>query len=384
VRPRSSSASSGLGAGSRLVLALCLLAGLAGCGGSGAGQETLTVYVSAPLHGEHAAAGRAIVSGARRALAEAAGRAADFEIRAVYLDDTGGGRRWTPVATAANARRAAEDSSAIAYIGELDSAATRFSLPITNQADIAQVAPGSGAVDLTRASGRGPGPDRYRPSGDQTFARLIAADDVQARAAAVLARRLDAARALAVGDRSLYSNVVGDAFSDEAVELGIDLEQFTPRAGAPPIPAPGFDLAFYSGTSAERLVDLALHLPAARLIATDAVDPRALRRRCDELPGPVYLTSAFREDRPGFAGADPVEAYGYEAMALVLDAIGRAGGDGDNRGAVVDAVTATSARRSAIGRYSIEPTGDTTLDRTNVQLLRGCRLERFAELAPAS
>ena len=53
-----------------------------------------------------------------------------------------------PVTAGHNARTATEDSTAIAYIGELDSATSRTSVPITNSADVLQVAPGSGATDL--------------------------------------------------------------------------------------------------------------------------------------------------------------------------------------------------------------------------------------------
>jgi ABC-type branched-subunit amino acid transport system substrate-binding protein len=52
----------------------------------------------------------------------------------------------------------------------------------------------------------------------------------------------------------------------------------------------------------------------------------------------------------------PLGFYGYEAMALILDAIAR-GGD---RAAVVRAARATRDRDSVIGRYSIDPDGHTT------------------------
>jgi len=49
--------------------------------------------------------------------------------------------------------------------------------------------------------------------------------------------------------------------------------------------------------------------------------------------------------------------YGYEAMALVLDAI--AAGDGD-RAATARAARATRDRDSVLGRYSIDADGHTT------------------------
>lgn len=71
-------------------------------------------------------------------------------MRVVCLDDTGGGRRWTLAAVGANARRATEDSSTVAYIGEPDPAATRFSQPILEEAGIAQLTGISTATAMTK------------------------------------------------------------------------------------------------------------------------------------------------------------------------------------------------------------------------------------------
>ncbi len=160
------------------LMAAVLAATAAGCGGGGNGEnEVLTVYVSLPLKGERAAEGRAVRRGALDALSQARGTAGGVRVRAVILDDTADGR-WSPVATAANARSAVEDTSSIAYIGDIDDGATRTSLPITNEASILQVSPGSTAVDLTRHVSSRLSPELYRPRGDQTFVRLVPNQDV--------------------------------------------------------------------------------------------------------------------------------------------------------------------------------------------------------------
>ena len=275
------------------VAALLLAAPLStGCGtGGSSGPETVSVYVSVPLHGVRAAEGRAIATGARKALDAAGGRAGAVRVKAFFLDDTGGGARWSMVATAANARRAAEDSAAVGFIGDVDSGATRMSLPITNQAEIVQVSPASTATDLTLDTGGALGPDRYQPSGNLTFARIVPNDEALA-AVARSARRAGAPQALTAPDGSL---------------------------------------------------------PAA----LSGCRPGAL---------PVLVISPF---------AGPPSRYGEEAMSLLLAAI-RAAGPDAGRGSVRDEVLATANRRSPLGRYSIDSSGDTTLRRVGKARLSRC------------
>ena len=60
---------------------------------------------------------------------------------------------------------------------------------------------------------------------------------------------------------------------------------------------------------------------------------------------------------------DPYGIYGYEAMALALDAINRGG---PTREGAVRAFFATRDRDSVLGRYSIDENGDTTLTQYGV------------------
>jgi len=62
-------------------------------------------------------------------------------------------------------------------------------------------------------------------------------------------------------------------------------------------------------------------------------------------------------------------------MAVVLDAIRRAGESGDDRDAVVNAFFDTRDRHSVLGTYSIDDVGDTTLGRLAGYRVRGGRPE---------
>jgi ABC-type branched-subunit amino acid transport system substrate-binding protein len=87
-------------------------------------------------------------AGAKRQLALRDGRAGNVRVRVICLDDTAGSSRWRLHAVGANARRAVEDSATVAYVGELESEATRFSRPIVEAAGIAQVSGVSGAAAM--------------------------------------------------------------------------------------------------------------------------------------------------------------------------------------------------------------------------------------------
>jgi ABC-type branched-subunit amino acid transport system substrate-binding protein len=156
---------------------------LTGCGQPAAeGDPQLTIYVSAPLTGPAGVEGRDAADGARLALADAEGEAGGVPVEAEYLDIAGGNEsRSDPVTAARNARTATENSTTIAYIGELDSAASRTSVPITNSAGILQVAPGSGATDLVvEETFDDSVPKDVQATGERTFARVLPSDqDVQ-------------------------------------------------------------------------------------------------------------------------------------------------------------------------------------------------------------
>lgn len=135
-----------------LLIACAFATLIGGCGGDGgvSGGATVSVYVSAPLRGPEASAGRALCAGARAELARDGGGAGDVRVRLLCLDASGAGGAWTLARVGANARRAVEDSTAVAYIGEPDRRARRQSRPIVEAAGIAELAgyPGSAAMGL--------------------------------------------------------------------------------------------------------------------------------------------------------------------------------------------------------------------------------------------
>jgi hypothetical protein len=127
-----------------LAAAACALLGIAGCGEEQgvADGATVTVYVTAPL-----------CAGAQRELASEQGRVGSVRVRAVCLDDAEDGTRLNLATVGANARRATEDSTTVAYLEARDPAASRFSRPIVDSANIARVASDSGRDAMEQVLG---------------------------------------------------------------------------------------------------------------------------------------------------------------------------------------------------------------------------------------
>lgn len=123
-----------------LPIALALLLAVAGCGDEGVAEDaTVSAYVSAPLCVE-----------AKHELARTGPNVGEVRVRAVCVEDVGVPGQSRLAAIGAAARRASEDSSAIAYIGTPDPTAIRFSEPILSEADIPRISSNSGKAAATR------------------------------------------------------------------------------------------------------------------------------------------------------------------------------------------------------------------------------------------
>jgi hypothetical protein len=128
------------------VLLLALAVGVAGCGeeGGAGGEAVGTVYVSSP--------DRLLCDEAREQASQGKG-GEEPELRVVCLD-AGPKGEWTLAQVGANARRATEDSTAVAYVGEPERKARRQSQPILEAAGIATFGSANGreAVAEVRAA----------------------------------------------------------------------------------------------------------------------------------------------------------------------------------------------------------------------------------------
>jgi branched-chain amino acid transport system substrate-binding protein len=370
---------------------------------------TVTVYSSLPLRGVQSDHARAVVRGIRLALEEAEGRAGLFKVGYESLDDsTRQARTWDAYRESRNARRVALDESAVAYIGALNSYATGVSLPILNEAGVFQVSPTNTFVGLTRDE---PGaglyaPEKYYPTGERTYVRVIPRDTIEAAALALLMQRRGCERAYLLHDGTRYGRGLAKSARQFARRRDMAVVGFTEiDARAPNYRGLGLALRerrsncmLFGGSAVNNAVqlfrDVSRDVPRARLFGGDGLtqaaftDPRrgglphAVARKT-RLTRPALVRGAyppagqdfFTRYRARFGkGAGRYGIYGYEAMSLVLDAITRAGAQGNQRAAVVAAGFATRDRQSVLGTYSIDRFGDTTLTDYGVYRIASGRL----------
>ena len=379
----------------RAVPALAVLALLAGCGGGGGTgstrvtSDTLTIYTGLPLRGPRGPEGRAVLRGEKLALHDAGGHVNNLEIGLVALDDTDGSTlQWAPGQVAANAREAAQNPTTIAYIGDLDSGASAVSVPITNETGILQVSPLSEYTGLTQAADKGE-PDKYYPSGQRTFARLVPTSAAEAAALAswIKAMGLDAVSLAYDGlQEGLGQGIeLERALHDAGIQV-TDIVRVDPHDGIDDVRGDANDLA-HGGTAgivfAGATVPAALTLmravhasdPGDKLFATDGVATPQFAAGLQDAERQVYVTSPLLPvaSRPPAAktlaarysdlfgsAMPPAALYGYEAMRSVLDAIRRAGRDDNDRKAVIASYMRTDAPTSPIGAFSIQRGGDTS------------------------
>jgi branched-chain amino acid transport system substrate-binding protein len=396
------------------VLAIALIA--VGCGddeptGSGGPSEskTLTVYSSLPLQGAQRPQTTDMVKGIELALEQAGGKAGDFTVKYQSLDDsTAQAGSWTPEATTSNARKAAQDDSTALYIGEFNSGASAISIPVLNEAGIPQISPANTAVGLTSDEpGAGPGePDKYYPSGQRTYTRIVPKDTIQGAALATVMKEDGCTKVQMTNDKEVYGAGLGSNIESAAEAQGleivsneaIDKNAANYRSLAAAAADAGADCFIFSGITANNAVqlykDFAAALPDAKLYGPDGVAeagfvdpeegglPADVASRVtvtvatlspDQYPeeGQAFF-DAFREkhDEPN---PNPYAIYGYEAMRLALDAIARS--ETGEKADILAALFDTRDRESVLGTYSIDENGDTTLSDYGVYTIKGGELE---------
>jgi branched-chain amino acid transport system substrate-binding protein len=389
--------------------------GVAACGSSGGGGKsgskisgnTLTVYASVPLQGASGGQGMAIENGAGLAVDAVGGKVGKYTIKYVRLDDSLASTGAADEGKAAqNARQAVSNKDTIGYIGEYNSGISKVTIPILDKAGIAQISPANTYVGLTtNEPGSEPGePNKYYPAGKRNYARIVPKDTIQAAALATSAKNAGCKSITIWNSKTTYSAGLARNLAMVAPKAGLKVDGndgIDPKAANYRSLAAGIksDCFIFTGeiesNGVQATKDAASAASVKTLLAGDGMclnDAANPKKGIPSNLAPRFFCTIATLDPKAFGpegkkffkdysakynvpSPDPYAIYGYETMALMLDAIKRASASGNiTKAAVVDAVFATKNRNSVLGTYSIDKNGDTSLTDYGLYKITGGKL----------
>lgn len=353
------------------------------------------IISSLPRTGSANAQTSSIVNGIRLALEESANKAGNFDIIFEDLDDASPERgNWDPSLEAANADKAIADQAVVAYLGPFNSGAAKIAMPKFNQAQLPQISMAASYPGLTKpGKGEANEPRVYRPKGNVSFFRVVPADDIQGSVSAKWAAEMGAKSVYILHDRELYGKGIADVFNKTAPQAGlkvvgfegIDSKASNYRALGTKIRALKPDVVFFGGLTQTNGGQLAKDLRSAgvtaKLMVPDGCFESAFIEAAGKevLEGNTFVTFGgvpakmltgkgqefFQKYKQKFnSEPEGYSAYGFEAANVVIEALKRVSNAGiktNIRQAVLAEVANTKNFDGALGAWSFDEQGDTSL-----------------------
>ncbi|MEK6609221.1 MAG: branched-chain amino acid ABC transporter substrate-binding protein [Myxococcota bacterium] len=372
--------------------------------GGAPASNLVKIVSSLPRTGSANAQTSTIVNGIRMAIEEVGAKVGAFTI--VYEDwDDASARKgdWDPEVEAANADKAVKDADILFYIGTYNSGAAKIAMPVLNKANLSMISPANTYTGLTKPGmGEQSEPDVYRPTRKINYFRVVPADDIQGRVGAQWIKQMGGKRVYVLDDRGLYGKGIADVFTATVEETGLTLlgrEGIDPKAQEyrslmTKIKALGPDWVYFGGTTQSNAGQIAKDMVAVGMSAKLMVPDGCFEEAFIQAAGPenvnerVYVTfggvppakltgkgAEFVKRYFAKYGGEPqaYAVYGYVAAQVALDALGRAGKK--DREAVRRAVAATRQEDGALGAWSFDANGDTTLQIMSGNIVRAAKFE---------
>jgi branched-chain amino acid transport system substrate-binding protein len=356
-------------------------------------KGTIKIYSSWPFTGVMKGIGADAVEATKLAVSDYGNAAGGFALEYVALDDgiaaNNGG--WDAGAESANANQVVADPDAMVYMGTYNSGAAKISIPILNEAGMAQISFANTYPGLTKAiegATEEGEPDVYYPSGKRNYMRTVPADDIQGVAGANWAYESKGARkAYVLDDQSLYGHGVAQVFNNAFQELGGEVlgaegwDKNAPdyQALMTKIADTGPDIVYLGATvennSSKVLLDLRSLMPIDQVtcLCPDGLFTQAFIDGAGDASEGTFITFAgFPPAELKGPGADYAKrmtdilghppdsysVYAYEVTAVVIQAIDQV--QEKDRGKILDAMFATKNFKSLLGgTWSFTETGDT-------------------------
>jgi branched-chain amino acid transport system substrate-binding protein len=329
-------------------------------GGDGGGQ-TIKIVSDLPLQGSDRVQAAQMNEAIRFVLEQAGNKAGPHTIEFEAFDDsTAAAGKWDEAKCAENARTYADTENLVGVIGTYNSGCAAIIIPILNEVPLAMISPANTAVGLTHV---GPGsesgePEKYYPSGQRNYTRVVASDDNQGKVAAkYMKEELGVTKVFILDDRETYGKGVADAFESFAAENDLEVvghegwnaQDPNYRALMTKIKATGADGVYIGGVSTNNggqlvkdKVDILGDNEQVRLLVSDGFVLGTLFEESANTVDGAFGTAPtqppenlsgegaqFVEDLAAKLGVDTLEVYTTYAAAAaqaLVDAIGRSDG----------------------------------------------------------
>jgi branched-chain amino acid transport system substrate-binding protein len=396
-----------------VVLAVGLALLFVGCagggdqGGGGGGGQTVKIVSDLPLQGANRAQTTTMVNAIEMAIEERGGKAGSATIEYESLDDaTAQAGQWDEAKCAENAQTAAQDEEIVGWIGPFNSGCAAVEIPILNEAGLGMISPANTYIGLTKPGGEPDEPDKYYPTGERNYSRVIVADDEQGQAGALLMEEEGVESVYILDDKETYGKGLADQVQKSAEELGI---QIVGREGIDGSAANYRSLmnkiaridpdAIYFGGIIENnagqlikdKVGAGMSNDDVLFIGPDGIFVDTFISQAGNAAEGAYITfgglpqseltakgQQFVQDYESQHddAVQPYTAYAYEAANVMLDPIEKASKEGEvTREAVLQQIFATEDFNGVLGTWSFDEDGDTSLTELSVQRVENGQFE---------
>jgi branched-chain amino acid transport system substrate-binding protein len=328
-------------------------------------------------------------------------------------DATAQAGKWDSGKASANANAYAQNSSVGAVIGTFNSGAAEIEIPILNRAPngpIAMVSPANTYVGLTHP---GPGtaagePGKYYPTGKRNYVRVVAADDYQGAADAILAKTLGVKKLFILNDKEAYGLGVATNVRNAAKRLGIKVVGFTAwdakassyEALAVKIKASGAQGVFLGGLICENGGKLIKDIragtsKAVKIMAPDGFTPvsATIQQGGTAAEGATVSVAGLPNTALKGAGKafvkafttadhrtpDPYSVYAAQAAEIVVQAIKQSNG---TRADIAKQLFKVKLKGSILGNVSFTANGDVTANPVTIYRVKRGKTTTFKVIVP--
>jgi branched-chain amino acid transport system substrate-binding protein len=387
---------------------------VAGCGGGGdqgggggGGAQTVKIVSDLPLQGANRFQSTTMVNAIEMAIDERNGKAGNVKIEYESQDDaTAQAGQWDEAKCAENAQTAAQDEEIVGWIGPFNSGCAVVEIPILNEAGLGMISPANTYIGLTKPGGEPDEPEKYYPTGERNYTRVIVADDEQGQAGALLMEEKGVESVYILDDKETYGKGLADQVQQSADELGIqvigregvDTTTANFRSVMNKIAQEDPDAIYFGGIIENNAAQLVKDKIGAGMsnddvlfIGPDGIFLDEFLSQGGEAAEGAYITfgglpeSELSDKGQQFVQeyesryddeVQPYTAYAYEAANVMLDAIERASKKGEvTRETVLKEIFATEDYNGVLGTWSFDEDGDTTLTELSVQRVENGEFE---------